>query len=155
MHESRLVMSVTHVNNLHCYDVQRPPRGYQYRDIQHFQLHDDLTFSACLPIPLVLRTRLRISESARGHAAGWISLQPLSVSYAVCALFLPPRRERRRQRKSELTIPERASGRGRQPAGQVEGEQKEGRGRRKGTKRRGARERNLSITIARNQSSTV
>jgi hypothetical protein len=54
-------------------------------------LSSALTFSACLLIPLVMRTCLRVPKSAHRLAAGWISLQPLPVSYVVCtcALLLP------------------------------------------------------------------
>jgi hypothetical protein len=42
--ETRLVLQhvthVEHLNNLHCYHHQCPLQGLQYRDVQHFHLHD-------------------------------------------------------------------------------------------------------------------
>jgi hypothetical protein len=57
--------------------------------LRHPPLSSALTLSACLPTPLVFRSRLRVLQSARGPAAGLISLQPQPISYAVCTL-LPP-----------------------------------------------------------------
>jgi hypothetical protein len=49
-----------------------------------------LPFSVRLLTPLGFRTRLRVSQSTQGLAAGWISLQQQPVSDAVCALLIPP-----------------------------------------------------------------
>jgi hypothetical protein len=44
VNESRLVlhhvMHVNHSNESHCYHPQQTPQMHQYRDIQHFHLHD-------------------------------------------------------------------------------------------------------------------
>lgn len=55
----------------------------------HPPLISTLTSSACLPIPLVLRTLLWVSQLPHKVAAGWTSLQSWPVSYAVCGLLLP------------------------------------------------------------------
>jgi hypothetical protein len=47
-------------------------------------LTSTLTFSACLPIPLALRTRLWISQSPHRIAAGWTSLQSQPIFCSVC-----------------------------------------------------------------------
>jgi hypothetical protein len=45
--------------------------------------------SACLLIPLILKTCLRVSQSLLGLTLVWIPLHPRHVSYAVCGLLSP------------------------------------------------------------------